>query len=206
MPIGALESAAACTGRRVPDTRPCARARVPPPHAAPLRVGARLSRSVLRRAGARRGAAARPLDARGQYGHAAGASRGRSRRPAGTLFAQHATAPRIPASVEKLFTTATALRRFGADARIATRVVRVRRGRPDGVLRRRPLPRRRRRPDARRTPGSGALARARSRGAGITARSSGVGPAATSRASTRCAAARGPAAPTTATSAACSAR
>jgi len=40
-----------------------------------------------------------------------------------TLFERHASAPRIPASVEKLFTTATALRRFGTQARLTTSVV-----------------------------------------------------------------------------------
>jgi D-alanyl-D-alanine carboxypeptidase/D-alanyl-D-alanine-endopeptidase (penicillin-binding protein 4) len=40
-----------------------------------------------------------------------------------TLYARNATAPRIPASVEKLFTTATALRRFGTQARLKTSVV-----------------------------------------------------------------------------------
>ena len=41
-----------------------------------------------------------------------------------TLYARNASAPRIPASVEKLFTTATALRRYGPDARLTTAVVR----------------------------------------------------------------------------------
>ena len=40
-----------------------------------------------------------------------------------TLFERSASAPRIPASVEKLFTTATALRRFGTQARLTTSVV-----------------------------------------------------------------------------------
>jgi len=40
-----------------------------------------------------------------------------------TLYARSANAPRIPASVEKLFTTATALRRFGTRARLTTSVV-----------------------------------------------------------------------------------
>lgn len=40
-----------------------------------------------------------------------------------TLYARNANAPRIPASVEKLFTTATALRRFGPQARLTTSVV-----------------------------------------------------------------------------------
>ena len=40
-----------------------------------------------------------------------------------TLYERGADAPRIPASVQKLFTTATALRRFGPDARLATTVV-----------------------------------------------------------------------------------
>ena len=40
-----------------------------------------------------------------------------------TLYERGADAARIPASVEKLFTTATALRRFGTDARLATTVV-----------------------------------------------------------------------------------
>ncbi len=40
-----------------------------------------------------------------------------------TLYSRNADAARIPASVEKLFTTATALRRFGPDARLTTTVV-----------------------------------------------------------------------------------
>ncbi len=40
-----------------------------------------------------------------------------------TLYTRNASAPRIPASVEKLFTTATALRRFGTQARLTTSVV-----------------------------------------------------------------------------------
>jgi serine-type D-Ala-D-Ala carboxypeptidase/endopeptidase (penicillin-binding protein 4) len=40
-----------------------------------------------------------------------------------TLYERGADARRIPASVEKLFTTATALRRYGPDARLATTVV-----------------------------------------------------------------------------------
>jgi serine-type D-Ala-D-Ala carboxypeptidase/endopeptidase (penicillin-binding protein 4) len=39
-----------------------------------------------------------------------------------TLFASHATAGRLPASVEKLYTTSTALFRFGPSARLSTRV------------------------------------------------------------------------------------
>ena len=37
-----------------------------------------------------------------------------------TLYAHHANVARLPASVEKLFTTSTALTRFGAGARLAT--------------------------------------------------------------------------------------
>jgi len=52
-----------------------------------------------------------------------------------TLFASKADAPRAPASVEKLYTTAAALLRFGADATLSTSVA----GRgfldPDGVWR-----------------------------------------------------------------------
>jgi serine-type D-Ala-D-Ala carboxypeptidase/endopeptidase (penicillin-binding protein 4) len=52
-----------------------------------------------------------------------------------TLFAAKADAPRAPASVEKLYTTASALMRFGPDAMLATTVA----GRgfldPDGVWR-----------------------------------------------------------------------
>ena len=52
-----------------------------------------------------------------------------------TLFAANADAPRTPASVEKLYTTASALMRFGPDATLATTVA----GRgfldPDGVWR-----------------------------------------------------------------------
>ncbi len=52
-----------------------------------------------------------------------------------TLFAANADAPRAPASVEKLYTTASALMRFGPDATLATSVA----GRgfldPDGVWR-----------------------------------------------------------------------
>ncbi len=40
-----------------------------------------------------------------------------------TLYSRNAAAPRIPASVEKLFTTATALQRFGPTARLTTSVV-----------------------------------------------------------------------------------
>ena len=40
-----------------------------------------------------------------------------------TLYERNASTPRIPASVEKLFTTAAALRRFGTDARLTTTVV-----------------------------------------------------------------------------------
>lgn len=40
-----------------------------------------------------------------------------------TLYERGADTPRIPASVEKLFTTATALRRYGPKARLATTVV-----------------------------------------------------------------------------------
>ncbi|MCU0314337.1 MAG: D-alanyl-D-alanine carboxypeptidase, partial [Solirubrobacteraceae bacterium] len=40
------------------------------------------------------------------------------------LYARRASAPRIPASVEKLFVTAAALRRHGPEARLTTRVLR----------------------------------------------------------------------------------
>ena len=42
--------------------------------------------------------------------------------PASTLFAQNEDVARIPASVQKLYTTATALLRFGPDARLVTTV------------------------------------------------------------------------------------
>jgi serine-type D-Ala-D-Ala carboxypeptidase/endopeptidase (penicillin-binding protein 4) len=52
-----------------------------------------------------------------------------------TLFSSHADVPRVPASVEKLYTTAAALMRFGPDASFSTSVA----GRgfldPDGVWR-----------------------------------------------------------------------
>lgn len=40
-----------------------------------------------------------------------------------TLFAQAANVPRLPASVEKVYTTSTALLRFGAGTRLATSVL-----------------------------------------------------------------------------------
>ncbi len=40
-----------------------------------------------------------------------------------TLFASHASVRRLPASVEKLYTTSTALLRFGPDATLSTRVM-----------------------------------------------------------------------------------
>jgi D-alanyl-D-alanine carboxypeptidase/D-alanyl-D-alanine-endopeptidase (penicillin-binding protein 4) len=50
------------------------------------------------------------------------------------LYARRADAPRIPASVEKLFVTAAALRRHGPDARLTTRVVRTGEVDADGRL------------------------------------------------------------------------
>ena len=47
----------------------------------------------------------------------------RDLRTGATLFGARATTPRIPASVEKLLTTSTALRRFGPGARLATDVL-----------------------------------------------------------------------------------
>jgi D-alanyl-D-alanine carboxypeptidase/D-alanyl-D-alanine-endopeptidase (penicillin-binding protein 4) len=55
---------------------------------------------------------------------------------AGTeLFALRADAPRVPASVEKLYTTATALLRMGPDATLDTRAVSTGAVDADGVLR-----------------------------------------------------------------------
>ena len=66
-----------------------------------------------------------------------------------TLAAVRADTPRIPASVNKLYTTSTALLRFGA-AGDANDDCPRRRGLDDkGTLERRPLPARRRRPDVR---------------------------------------------------------
>ena len=42
-----------------------------------------------------------------------------------TLFSHDADTPRLPASVEKLYTTTTALTRFGADAHLSTTVLGV---------------------------------------------------------------------------------
>jgi D-alanyl-D-alanine carboxypeptidase/D-alanyl-D-alanine-endopeptidase (penicillin-binding protein 4) len=52
-----------------------------------------------------------------------------------TLFAAKADAPRVPASVEKLFTTSTALLRFGPDATLPTTVSGTGVLDPDGVWR-----------------------------------------------------------------------
>jgi D-alanyl-D-alanine carboxypeptidase/D-alanyl-D-alanine-endopeptidase (penicillin-binding protein 4) len=50
-----------------------------------------------------------------------------------TLYARAADTPRIPASNEKLYTTATALARFGPDGRLSTEVLGDGELRPDGV-------------------------------------------------------------------------
>ena len=121
-----------------------------------------------------------------------------------TLFASKPDAPRAPASVEKLYTTASALMRFGPDATLPTTSVA---GRgfldPDGVWRGDLYLRGGGDPTlgARRPAAPGAARSARRGSCAWTGRSS-----ATSRASTACAAPSTPAAPTTATSAACSAR
>ncbi len=57
--------------------------------------------------------------------HGAGTRSGvfvRDLRTGATLFTSRATTPRIPASVEKLLTTSTALTRFGPDGRLTTNV------------------------------------------------------------------------------------
>ncbi len=51
-----------------------------------------------------------------------------------TLFARRPDVERVPASVEKLYTTSTVLRRFGPKARLTTRVVRVGEVDADGRL------------------------------------------------------------------------
>ena len=68
----------------------------------------------------------------------------------GRVYALRAGAARVPASVEKLYTTATALRRLGAAARLTHAGQRHRRPGRRGHRRGRPLPPRRRRPDVRR--------------------------------------------------------
>ena len=90
---------------------------------------AKLTRE-MRRAGASSGAFVRDLDAKRM------------------LFASKADVPRAPGSVEKLYTTSTALLRFGPDATFETDRRRQRLPRPRRRLARQPLPARRRRPDA----------------------------------------------------------
>ena len=76
--------------------------------------------------------------------------RRRSRAPGEELYAAKADVARMPASVKKLYTTAGALLRYGADGRLDDHGPRRRpagRGRHD---RRQPRPARRRRPDVQR--------------------------------------------------------
>lgn len=73
------------------------------------------------------GAASAALSAKLDHALAGAGSRSggfvRDLRTGATLFSARATTPRIPASVEKLLTTSTALRRFGPESRLYTDVL-----------------------------------------------------------------------------------
>ena len=120
-----------------------------------------------------------------------------------TLFAAKPDAPRAPASVEKLYTTASALMRFGPDATLPTSVA----GRgfldPDGVWRGDLYLRGGGDPTLGRDDLQRLVARARRGGDPARRR---VGPRRRVALRHACAAPSTPAAPTTATSAGCSAR
>ena len=66
-----------------------------------------------------------------------------------TLFAHDASTGRLPASVEKIYTTSTALLRFGPDATLATSVLGSGTISASGGLERHALPEGWRRPDVR---------------------------------------------------------
>ncbi len=88
----------------------------PAAHAAGLSATKRVLRSEMARAGAA-GAYVADLDTGRQ------------------LYASRPDVPRIPASVNKLFTTSTALSRFGSDGRLRTDVLAARAPDPFGVVR-----------------------------------------------------------------------